>query len=111
MDLVQLRERNERCYNGDMWMLHAVCQCCKWHEAAFLPDKSSGTLKRAVLHLLAKIKRQFGADVIVIRLDNERGYSELFHVLRDLGIVVEPRAEYTEEQNSLSEQAGKIIVI
>jgi hypothetical protein len=37
-----------------------------------------------------KIKRQFGADVIVVRLDGERGYSELLHVLRDLGIVVEP---------------------
>jgi hypothetical protein len=111
MDLVQLRERNERCYNGDLWMIHAVCPYSKWHEAACLPDKSSVTLKRTVMRLLAKIKRQFGADVIVIRLDNERGYSELFHVLRDLGIIVEPRAEYTEEQNGLSEQAGKMIVI
>jgi hypothetical protein len=49
--------------------------------------------------------------VVVVRLDNERGYSELLHVLRDLGIVVEFRAEYTEEQNGLSEQAGKMIVI
>jgi hypothetical protein len=111
MDLVQLRERNERCYNGDLWMLHAVCPCSKWHEAACLADKSSVTLKRTVMRLLAKIKRQFGADVIVIRLDNERGYSELFHVLRDLGIIVEPRAEYTEEQNGMTEQAGKMIVI
>jgi hypothetical protein len=111
MDLVQLRERNERCYNGDLWMLHAVCPCSKWHEAACLADKSSVTLKRTVMRLLAKIKRQFGADVIVVRLDSERGYSELLHVLRDLGIVVEPRAEYTEEQNGLSEQAGKMIMI
>jgi hypothetical protein len=49
--------------------------------------------------------------VVVVRLDNERGYSELLHVLRDLSIVVEFRAEYTEEQNGLSEQARKIIVI
>ena len=48
---------------------------------------------------------------LVVRLDSERGYSELLHVLSDLGIVVEPRAEYTEEQNGLSEQAGKMIVI
>jgi hypothetical protein len=108
---VQLRERNERCYNGDLWMLHAVCPCSKWHKAACLLDKSSGTLKRTVMRLLAKIKRQYGAVVVVVRLDNERGYSELPHVLRDLGIVVEFRAEYTEEQNSLSEQAGKMIVI
>ena len=111
MDLVQLRERTERCYNGDLWMLHAVCPYSKWHEACCLPDKSSGTLKRTVMRLLAKIKRQFGADVMAVRLDSERGYSELLHVLRDLGIVVEPRAEYVEEQNGLSEQAGKMIVI
>jgi hypothetical protein len=111
MDLVQLRERNERCYNGDLWMLHAVCPYSKWHEAACLPDKSSGTLKRTVMRLLAKIKRQFGTVVMVVRLDSEHGYSELLQVLRDLGIVVEPRAEYTEEQNGLSEQAGKMIVI
>ncbi|KAI0615992.1 hypothetical protein TUN199_12033, partial [Pyrenophora tritici-repentis] len=55
--------------------------------------------------------RIFGAVVVVVKLDNERGYSELFHMLKDLGIVVEPRAEYTEEQNGLSEQAGKMIVI
>lgn len=111
MDLVQLRERNERCYNGDLWMLHAVCQYSKWHEVCCLADKSSGTLKRMVMRLLAKIKRQFGATIVVVRLDSERGYSELLHVLRDLGIAVEPRAEYTEEQNGLSEQAGKMIVI
>jgi hypothetical protein len=111
MDLVQLRERNERCYNGDLWVLHAVRPCSKWHEAACLADKSSVTFRRTVMRLLAKIKRQFSTDVIVIRLDNERGYSELFHVLRDLGIIVEPRAGYTEELNGLSEQAGKMIVI
>jgi hypothetical protein len=111
MNLVQLRERNEHCYNGDLWMLHAVCPCSKWHEAACLADKSSVTLKCTVMRLLDKIKQQFGADVIVIWLDNEREYSKLFHVLRDLGIIVERRAEYTKEQNGLSEQAGKMIVI
>ncbi|KAI2474639.1 hypothetical protein Ptr902_13944 [Pyrenophora tritici-repentis] len=63
------------------------------------------------MRLLAKIKRQFDAVVVVVKLDNERGYSELLYVLKDLGIIVEPRAEYTEEQNGLSEQAGKMIVI
>ncbi|PWO19715.1 hypothetical protein PtrARCrB10_11782 [Pyrenophora tritici-repentis] len=86
MDLVHLRERNERCYNGDLWMLHAVCSYSKWHETCCLPDKSSGTLKRTVMRLLAKIKRQFGAVVVVVKLHNERGYSELLHVLKDLGV-------------------------
>jgi hypothetical protein len=92
-------------------MLYAVCPYSKWHKAACLLDKSLGTLKRTVMRLLAKIKRQYGAVVVVVRLDNDGGYSELLHVLRDLGIVVEFRAEYTEEQNGLSEQAVKMIVI
>jgi hypothetical protein len=46
-----------------------------------------------------------------MRLDNERGYSKLLHVLRDLGIVVEFQAEYTEGQNGLLGQAGKMIMI
>jgi hypothetical protein len=46
-----------------------------------------------------------------VRLDSDRRYSEPLYILRDLGIIVEPRVEYTKEQNSLSEQARKIIVI
>jgi hypothetical protein len=69
MELVQLRERAERCYDGDLWMLHAICQYSKWHETFCLPDKTSGTLKQTVMRLLAKIRRQFGADV---KVESER---------------------------------------
>jgi hypothetical protein len=34
---------------------------------------------------------------MVVRLDSEPRYSELLQVLRDLGIIVEPRAEYTKD--------------
>ena len=110
VDLVQLRERTERCYNGDLWMFHAVDQYSRWHEACCLPDKSSVTLKRTARRLLAKIKRQYHADVSVVRLDSDRGYSEMLQMFKELGIVVEPRAEYTEEQNGLTERAGSTIV-
>jgi hypothetical protein len=92
-------------------MFHAVCPYSKWHEATCLPDKSSDTLKRTVMQLIAKIKLQFSAAVMAVRLDSERGYSKLLQVFRNLGIVVEPQAEYTEEQNGMTEQAGKMIVI
>jgi hypothetical protein len=91
-------------------MLHAVCQCCQWHEAGCLPDKSAPTLERAVKRLLAKIQRQYGYTVVIARIDSERGYSSLLKVLRDLGIVVEPRAEYAEELNGMTERAGAIII-
>jgi hypothetical protein len=32
-------------------------------------------------------------------MDNDLGYSELIQLLKDLGVTVELRAEYTEEQN------------
>jgi len=111
MDLVQLQERGDQCYNGDQWLLHAVDQSTKWHEGACLPDKSGPTLKQAVKRLLAKIQRQFNQAVIVIRLDSERGYSALYELLRDLGIAIEPRAPYTEEQNGGTERAGATIII
>jgi hypothetical protein len=60
IDLIQLQEQGEQCYNGDQWLLHAVDQNAKWHEGTCLPDKSGPTLKQTVKRLLAKIRRQFG---------------------------------------------------
>ncbi|KAF2022436.1 hypothetical protein EK21DRAFT_11803, partial [Setomelanomma holmii] len=59
MDLIQLQERGEQCYNGDQWLLYAVGQDTKWHEGTCLPDKSAPTLKQAVKRMLAKIQRQY----------------------------------------------------
>jgi hypothetical protein len=44
-------------------------------------------------------------------MDNDPGYSELIQLLKDLGVTVELRAEYTEEQNSQTERAGSTIVV
>jgi hypothetical protein len=60
--------------------------------------------------LIAKIQRQFNQIIVVIRLDSERGYSALYEMLRDLGIAIEARALYTEEQNGMIERAGAIII-
>jgi hypothetical protein len=68
-------------------------------------------LKRAVKRLLAKIQRQFDQVVVVIRLDSEGGYSALYELLKDLGIAIEPRAPYTEEQNGGTERAGATIIV
>jgi hypothetical protein len=35
----------------------------------------------------------------------------LYELLRDLGIAIEPRAPYTEEQNGGTERAGATIII
>jgi hypothetical protein len=56
IDLVQLRKTGERCYNGDVWLFHAVCQHCKLHLAACLPNKSAPILLTTIERLLARIK-------------------------------------------------------
>jgi hypothetical protein len=48
--------------------------------------------------------------VLVVRLDSNRGYSKMLQMFKELGIVVEPQAEYTKEQNGLTEQASSTIV-
>ncbi|KAI1663301.1 Pol protein [Pyrenophora tritici-repentis] len=109
IDLVQLLERGEHCYNGDQYLFHMVDQDTKWHEGSCMPDKTKATLTRVFKRLLAKIERQFGSQVVIVRLDMEAGYVELLEICRDLGIALEPRA--TEAQNGGIERAGKSIVI
>jgi hypothetical protein len=59
--------------------------------------------------LLAKIKRQFQSEVMIVRLDMETGYVELLELCRDLGIAIKART--TEAQSKAIERAGKSIVI
>jgi biopolymer transport protein ExbD len=74
-------------------MLHRICQCCRWHEASCLLDKSALTLEKAVKRLLAKVQRQYSYAVVVVGIDSERRYAWVLKVLQDLSIVVEPRSE------------------
>ncbi|KAI1563671.1 hypothetical protein PtrEW13061_012037, partial [Pyrenophora tritici-repentis] len=83
IDLVQLRKTGERCYNGDVWLLHAVCQNCKLHLAACLPNKSAPMLLTTIEHLLARIETQYGVKVRAIKIDGERGYSLLHQLFLD----------------------------
>jgi hypothetical protein len=38
IDIIQLQERGEVCYNGDVWTLHAVCEYTKFHEVCTLKN-------------------------------------------------------------------------
>ena len=109
IDLIQLLERGECCYNGDQYLFHAFDQHTKWHEGCCIPNKTKATLTKVFKRLLAKIKRQFQSQVIIVRLDMETGYVELLELCRDLGIAIEARA--TEAQSGAIERAGKSIVI
>jgi hypothetical protein len=77
IDLVQLRKTSERCYNDDVWMFYAVCQHCKFHLAACLPNKTAPMLLTTVERLLARIETQYNVKVRAVKIDDERGYSLL----------------------------------
>jgi hypothetical protein len=44
IDLVQLLEQGDRCYNSDKYLFHMVNQDSKWHEGSCMSDKSKATL-------------------------------------------------------------------
>ncbi|KAF1936026.1 hypothetical protein EJ02DRAFT_360099, partial [Clathrospora elynae] len=66
INLVQLRKTGKRCYNSDIWLFHAVCQHCKLHLAACLPNKSAPMLLATVERLLAQIETQYGVKVCAV---------------------------------------------
>ena len=111
LDLIQLRNNGEECYNGDKYALHAVCQYCSYHMARTLKNRSRAVVMPALKSLIATIERQYNQTVVVLRIDNEKAYTqELYDWARELGLKIEPRAENTEEQNGLTERAGKSII-
>jgi hypothetical protein len=44
IDLVQLLEQGDRCYNGDKYLFHMVDQDLRWHEGSCMSDKSKASL-------------------------------------------------------------------
>ena len=111
INIVQLQKRGEACYNGDIWLLHAVCPSSNYHFATTTKHKNKAVLSRWLERLLAKIKRQFYAKVQFVKLDDDRGYSDLYNICEDNGLIVEPRAAYVEEQNGVTEKVGHTIII
>ena len=113
IDIVQLIPTGQSCYNGDKYLLHAVCQFSKWHEGETLPPRGDEVIVPAVYRIIEKIQRQFGYKyiVLVVRSDNERGWTK-GHVrsLRDVGMKVERTPADTDEPKGLQESAGKSIM-
>jgi hypothetical protein len=55
IDLVQLILTGETCYNGDRYLLHAVCEYSKWHEVTTLTNKTLHSIMPALRGLINKI--------------------------------------------------------
>lgn len=110
VDLIQLRKTGEACYNGDKWLIHFVDQYTKWHEARSLRNKDKATLTKTVVEVLAILRNEYKATVVYVKLDNERGFSDLWVIFKAEGIKVEPRVVGAPQMTGMIEKAGHIIV-
>lgn len=75
IDIIQLQERGETCYNGDVWVLHAVCEYTKLHEICTLKNRQKTTVVPAIICLINKIKKIYSYQVAIVLIDRDVGYS------------------------------------
>ncbi|KAF1828654.1 hypothetical protein BDW02DRAFT_584321 [Decorospora gaudefroyi] len=75
IDMIQLQEHREVCYNSDVWALHAVCEYTKFHEICTLRNRHKATVVPALIRLINKIKRVYGYQVAIVFIDRDVGYS------------------------------------
>jgi hypothetical protein len=118
IDIIQLQERGEVCYNGDVWALHAVCEYTKVHEICTLRNRHKATVVPAIIRLVNKIERVYGYQVAIVFMDGDVGYgraeanlgSSAKEKLGSAGIKVEMRSPDTPAQLGGAERAGAVIV-
>ena len=113
IDIIHLLPTGKQCYNRDKYLLHAICQHCKWHEGETMEHKDKHWVVPAVYRIIEKVQRQFGFKyvVIVLRSDDDRAYTnEMQCALRSVGMKVELTAPYTQQPKGLQEAAGKTIM-
>lgn len=118
IDIIQLQERGDDCYNGDVWALHAVCEYTKFHEICTLRNRHKATVVPAIIRLVNKIERVYGYQVAIVFMDGDVAYgraeanlgSSAQEELASAGIKVEMRSPDTPAQLGGAERAGAVIV-
>jgi hypothetical protein len=61
--------------------------------------------------LIRRIQRVYNADVVAIRCDNEKGFSNnLINTIEDLGILYEPALLSIKELNRLIKRVGRVLI-
>jgi len=56
------------------------------------------------------MKKRYGLEVKVVKLDNELGRKRTLRWLRKEGITFEPSAPRTQDQNGAAERSGGVIM-
>ena len=105
LDLIQFTNA----YNGKKWLEHFLDDCTRMNHIRTLSTK--GQAFQGVKDYIAFIKRQYGCDVKILRLDGEKSLDKrLIEWANQKGIKIERSAPYTPEQNGAAERSGGVII-
>jgi hypothetical protein len=101
----------EECTDGSKYAAHCMDEYLKWHEIATIKRKDKLILVCWFMALICRIQRVYNADVVAIRCDNEKGFSNnLINITEDLGILYELALPSIKELNGLIERAGRVLI-
>jgi len=105
LDLIPFK----RAYNGKEWVEHFLDDCTRMNHIRTMSKKSEAF--QGVKDYVALIKRQYGCDVKILRLDGEKSLDKRFiEWANRKGIKIERSASYTPEQNGAAERSGGVII-
>ena len=106
IDLIQF----EVSMTGHEWATHIACMVTDFNILATHRTKSE--CREFILDTISLIKVRWNRDVVFIRSDNEKSYSNDFkNELQRRGITLESSAPETPAQNGHAERKGKMLVI
>jgi len=96
-------------FNGHKWLSHFVCPITKYHWVwTHFTKGQATTMVERMIHLA---KQQHGHPIKYLHSDSEPSLGDAFDALMgENGIIAEPTAPYTAEQNGLSERSGGVIM-
>jgi hypothetical protein len=106
VDLIVL---NPPAYNGAKYALHSCDAYSKYHD--LFPIRSKQEVRSSLDQLDAKLKRQYGLEIMVIHIDGEWNINsnDAIQWALDKGYEVETTAVDSPEQNGLAERSGGVV--
>jgi hypothetical protein len=112
IDLIYILPRDQQCWNGDRYGLHAADEFSKWQDLKTSALKNKSTLMYWLKCLIRRIQRIYGYDVHVIHTDGERGFgNELQEICSELGMLLEVSPTATHEANGFIEKQNDILTL
>ncbi|KAI0994003.1 hypothetical protein K3495_g14180, partial [Podosphaera aphanis] len=107
-DLIQMHESK----NGEVYILHFVCDFTHMHFVYILPNKLQDTLLNTFISFVSYIKRRWGFEIVVWKGDGEKSLGSKWIIwINSHGYEVETSSPHTQEQNGDAERSGRMLQI